>query len=140
MKKIMLAMGIVLCMFLTGCGQVKIGYVDEERIANEAPQIKATMEEGSKKMEEVQNEVVKKFEENPDMSQEEAEKIQTEAQRKAMGYSQQYMTQVQQKLNVALEEITKEKKLDAVVQNGKYQKSVFVGGIDVTDDVIKKLQ
>ncbi len=140
MKKIMLALGVALCLCLTGCGQVKVGYIDEERIAKEAPQIKATMEEGTKKMQEVQDELVKKFEENPNMTDEEAEKIQTEAQRKAMGYSQQYMTQVQQKLNVALEEITKEKSLDAVMENSKYQKTVLVGGVDVTDEVIKKLQ
>lgn len=140
MKKIMLVMGICFCMCLTGCGQVKVGCIDEERIASEAPQIKATMEEGSKKMEEVQAELVKKFDENPNMSKEEAEKIQTEAQRKAMGYSQQYMTQVQQKLNVALEEISKEKDLDVVMANSQYQKNVFIGGIDITDEVIKKLQ
>ena len=129
-----------MCALLTGCGQVKVGYINGERITKEAPQIKATMEEGSKKMQEVQQELVKKMEENPNMSKEESEKLQIEAQRKAMGYSQQYITQVQQKLNVALEEISKEKKIDVVLDNNNYQKSVFIGGIDLTDEAIKKLQ
>lgn len=140
MKKVALVVGVLICALLSGCGQVKVGYINEERIAKEAPQIKATMEEGNAKMKEVQEELVKKFEEQPDMTQEEAEKIQMEAQRKAMGYNQQYMTQVQQKLNVALAEISKEKDLDVVMGNGSYQKSVVLGGIDMTDEVIKKLQ
>ena len=140
MKKATLIVGILMCTLLTGCGQVKVGYINGERITKEAPQIKATMDEGSKKMQEVQQDLVKKMEENPNMSQEESEKLQTEAQRKAMGYSQQYITQVQQKLNVALEEISKEKKIDVVLDNSAYQKSVFIGGEDLTDEAIKKLQ
>lgn len=140
MKKLTLVVGILMCTLLAGCGQVKVGYINGERITKEAPQIKATMEEGTQKMQEVQQEVIKKLEENPDMSQEESEKLQTEAQRKAMGYSQQYITQVQQKLNVALEEISKEKNIDVVLDNSNYQKSVFIGGIDLTDEAIKKLQ
>ena len=127
-------------LLLGGCGQVKVGYVNESRLAEEAPQIKATMEEGTKKLEETQAELEKKFRENPDMSQEEMQKLQQEAQRKAMGLNQQYMTQIQQKMDVALAEIAKEKKLDVVVDNEGLQKSVLLGGIDVTDEVIKKLQ
>jgi outer membrane protein len=74
------------------------------------------------------------------MTMEEAQKLQQEAQRKAMGINQQYMTQVQQKMDVALAEIAKEKKLDVVVDNEGLQKTVLLGGIDVTDEVIQKLQ
>ncbi|MBO6179046.1 MAG: OmpH family outer membrane protein [Selenomonadaceae bacterium] len=135
-----LAMGIFASLLLTGCGSVKVGIINEKKLVEEAPQIKTTMEEGNAKMKEVQDELQKKMNENPNMTEEEAMKIQSEAQRKAMGYNQQYMTQIQQKLNVALESISKEKDIDVVMNNTDFQKSVFMGGIDITDDVIKKLQ
>ena len=135
-----LVAAVMSVMLLGGCGQVKVGYVSESRLAEEAPQIKATMEEGTKKLEETQKELEQKFQENPNMTAEEAQKLQQEAQRKAMSLNQQYMTQIQQKMDVALAEIAKEKKLDVVVDNEELQKSVVLGGIDVTDEVIKKLQ
>ena len=136
----LIAIAMVSTLLLGGCGQVKVGYVNERRLAEEAPQIKATMEEGTKKLEETQAEIEKKFQENPNMTAEEAQQLQQEAQRKAMGINQQYMTQIQQKMDVALAEIAKEKKLDVVVDNEGLQKSVLLGGIDVTDEVIQKLQ
>ncbi len=135
-----LVAAIMTTMLMGGCGQVKVGYVDEARIAEEAPQIKATMEEGNKKLMETQQELEKQFQEHPDMSMEEAQKLQQEAQRKAMGLNQQYMTQMQQKMNVALAEIAKEKQLDVVVGNEDLQKSILLGGIDVTNEAIQKLQ
>ena len=135
-----LAMGVFASLLLTGCGSVNVGVINEKRLVEEAPQIMTTMEEGNAKMKEVQDELQKKMTENPNMTEEEAMKIQSEAQRKAMGYNQQYMTQIQQKLNVALESISKEKDIDVVMNNTDFQKSVFMGGIDITDDVIKKLQ
>ena len=37
-------------------------------------------------------------------------------------------------------QVAKEKQLDAVLESNKEQQSVYLGGIDVTDDVIAKLQ
>lgn len=140
-KKTAACLAAMMAMLLMGgCGQVKVGYVDGSRVTQEAPQIKTTLEEAAKKMEEAQKELEGKFEANPNMTMEEAQKLQQEAQRKAMGLNQQYMTQVQQKLDVALGEITKEKKLDVVVDSEKLQKTVLLGGTDVTDEVIQKLQ
>lgn len=135
-----LAAASMITLLLGGCGQVKVGYVDEARIAEEAPQIKTTVEEGNKKLEETQMELEQQLQANPEMTMEEAQKLQQEAQRKAMGLNQQYMTQVRQKLNVALGEIAKEKQLDVVVDNEEFQKTILLGGIDVTDEVIQKLQ
>ncbi len=140
-KKSVACVAAMMAMLLMGgCGQVKVGYVDESRIAKEAPQIRTTLEEGTKKIEEAQKELEGKFQANPNMTMEEAQKLQQEAQRKAMGLNQQYMTQVQQKMDVALSEIAKEKKLDVVVDSEKLQKTVLLGGTDVTDEVIQKLQ
>jgi Skp family chaperone for outer membrane proteins len=40
----------------------------------------------------------------------------------------------------ALETISKEKKLDAVMANSNMQKAVIIGGVDITDDLIQKLK
>ena len=48
--------------------------------------------------------------------------------------------QLKQKLDAALADVAKEKKLDVVVDNQAQQKVVIEGGIDVTDDAINKLQ
>ena len=55
----LIAIAMVSTLLLGGCGQVKVGYVNERRLAEEAPQIKATMEEGTKKLEETQSEIEK---------------------------------------------------------------------------------
>lgn len=128
----------------SGCGQTKIGYIDGERVSKEAPQINSLIEEGNKKIEEAQaqagEELQKKLQENPDMSQEDLQKAQLDSQRKLQGLNQSYALQLRQKMDVALAAVTKEKKLDAVVNNSTDQPTAITGAIDVTDDVIAQLQ
>lgn len=131
-------------MLLTGCGQVKVGYINGERVTKEAPQIKAIIDEGNQKLEETQKEteaeLQKKAEENPNMTAEEAQKLQTDAQRKLQGLNQSYALQLRQRLDVALGQVTKEKELDAIVNNSEEQPIAISGAVDVTDEVISKLQ
>ena len=63
-----------------------------------------------------------------------------ETQRKLAGLNQMYSIQLEQKLNVAVEDIVKEKKLDIVMDSSKTYPSVITGGVDITDEVIGKLQ
>ena len=75
------------------------------------------------------------------MTTEEAQQLQMETQRKMAGLNQMYTIQLQQKLDVAVQDIVKEKKLDIVLDSGtKTQPSVLTGGVDITDEVIGKLQ
>ena len=131
-------------LLLSGCGQAKIGYIDGARVTKEAPQIKAIVDEGNQKLEEAQKEAEddfkKKTEENPNMSSEDAQKLQSDAQRKLQGLNQSYALQLRQRLDVALGEVSKEKKLDAIVNNSEEQPTAVSGAIDITDEVISKLQ
>ena len=127
--------------FAAGCGQVHIGTVDSTRVQTEAPQIKAVIDEANAKLMEAQQEAQARFEASPNMTTEEAQQLQMETQRKMAGLNQMYTIQLQQKLDVAVQDIVKEKKLDVVLDSGtKKQPSVLTGGVDITDEVIGKLQ
>ena len=128
-------------MFAAGCGQVYIGTMDRERVQTEAPQIKAIVTEANEKLMAAQQEAQAKFEANPNMTAEEAQQLQMDTQRKMAGLNQMYMTQYEQKLNVAVEDVVKAKKLDIVLDAGSAKApTVFTGGVDITDEVIQKLQ
>ncbi|MBP8598031.1 MAG: OmpH family outer membrane protein [Selenomonas sp.] len=140
----LLAAAFASMMLMSGCGQAKIGYIDGDRVSKEAPQISALVEEGNQKLQEEQTnaeqDLQQKMKENPNMSQEDAQKAQMDAQRKLQGLNQSYALQLRQKLDVALGSVAKSKKLDAVVNNSKEQPIAITGAVDVTDDVIKQLQ
>lgn len=139
-RKIKIGALIAVTLAFTGCGSVNIGYVDGAKVMNEAPQIKAVMDEGAKKIEELQQETATQIENNPDWTDEEIGKARADTQRKLIGVNQAYATQLQHKLNEALAVIAQEKKLDVVVDSSESQPIVLEGGVDVTAEVIQKLQ
>lgn len=143
-KRIVAAVMSVLCAvaLLAGCGKVNVGYVDQNRIQNEAPQIKSSMEEMQSKMAEVQKEAEQKFQEagTSGASEEELQKLQQQMQMKAAGVQQQYAIQIKAKVDAAMDDIVKEKKLDTVVNSNGKDGVVISGGVDITEDVIQKLQ
>ena len=79
-KRITATLMSVLCAaaLFAGCGKVNVGYVDQSRIQNEAPQIKSSMDEMQSKMAEVQQEAEQKFQEagTSGASEEELQKVQ----------------------------------------------------------------
>ena len=143
-KRIMAAVMSVLCAaaLFAGCGKVNVGYVDQNRIQNEAPQIKSSMEEMQSKMAEVQQEAEQKFQEAAasGASEEDMQKLQQQMQMKAAGVQQQYAIQTKAKVDAAMDDIVKEKKLDTVVNSNGKDGVVVSGGVDITEDVIQKLQ
>ena len=126
--------------FTAGCGQVHVGTVDRERVQNEAPQLQSLVAEANTKLAEAQAEAQQRFQANPNMTPEEAQQVQMDAQRKMAGLNQVYSIQLEQKMNVAVQDIVKEKKLDVVMDSSKTYPSVLMGGMDITDQVIQKLQ
>ena len=68
----------------TGCGKVNIGYIDQSRIQNEAPQIKSSIEEMQNKLQEVQQDGDKQLQEAQakGTSEEEMQKLQQQLQMK----------------------------------------------------------
>ena len=130
---------MIAAMLMSGCGGVNIGYLDSDKIM-ETPQLKAIREEGETKFQEVENQVYEDLAAKQDASDEEKQQAQMEAQRKLMGIQQAYSSQIKQKLDTALAEVVKSKNIDIVLDSSEDQKVVFEGGIDLTDEVVKKLQ
>lgn len=139
-KKIFAALVISSSLLITGCGQVKLGYVDGQRIMTESPQIKTILEEGEKKASEVEAEAKAELEKNPNWTEEEKIKAAGDVQRKIMGINQAYATQLKHKFDEVMDEIAKKNNLDAIIDSTKSQPLILKGGIDLTDEVIKKLQ
>ncbi len=144
-KKLFLVATVIGALLMTaGCGKVNIGYVDYTRIQQEAPQVKSSMEEMKTRMTDFQKDAEKQLQEQAAniKSEEDAQKfqeLQQQLKMQAAGIQQQYSTQVKSKIFAAMDGIAKEKKLDAVVNsNGK--DGMITGGVDVTDEVIAKLQ
>ena len=73
-------------------------------------------------------------------TQEEIGKIQQEAQMKAAAMNNDFQSQTRTKVDIAIDEVAKAKKIDTVVKSSKDNKTVVSGGTDITDDVIQKLQ
>ena len=143
-KRITAALMSVLCAaaLFAGCGKVNVGYVDQSRIQNEAPQIKASIEEMQGKMTEVQKEAEQKLQEasSSGASDEDMQNLQQQMQMKAAGVQQQYAIQIKAKVDAAMDDIVKAKKLDTVVNSNGKDGVVVSGGVDITEDVIQKLQ
>ena len=142
MKKIIAAMALMCStFFVAGCGEPEnIGYVDQKKIMTEAPQMTALMEEATKKVEDVENEMKSTIDNNQNMSDEDREKLLSQFERKMDGIHQAYSTQIQTKLDTVLAEICKDKNVSVVIDNTGTQKILINGGMDLTDEVIQKLK
>lgn len=150
--KLMLVAAAVALMsvFMAGCGNdTKLGYVDAERVMNEAPQIKTIRENIDSKNKEIEAKEQELYNNKASMSEEDFKKAQMDIQRQYQGISMQYQSQLKNTMDKVLAEVSTEKDLSAVVpktlvrSNGmQIEKKDFViqGGIDITDEVIQKLQ
>ena len=128
-------------LLITGCGgQMQIGYVDGARIMNESAQIKSVMDEAKQKIEEVEKQAQEELAKNPNWTDEEKMKAQGDIQRKVIGINQAYATQLKHKFDEALADISKTKNLDVVVDSSKDNPIILKGGVDVTEEVLQKLQ
>ena len=65
---------------------------------------------------------------------------QQQLQMRGASLQQSYATQIKAKMDAALGDIAKEKKLDTVVNSNTKDGVIITGGVDVTDEVISKLQ
>ena len=124
---------------LTGCGQAQIGSVDVDRVMAEAPRVKTLMTEAEGKIKEAQEKFQKDYGEQ-ELSEEDSVKLQMDFQRKLEGINQGYATQIKSRMDVVINEIAQEKNIDVVLSNVTNDRTIFHGAIDITDDVIKKMQ
>ena len=138
MKKTIAALVLAMStLFATGCGSDEnIGYIDQQKIMTEAPQITKLVEEGSNKADEIEAAAQPALDPNSEMSDEDRQKALEEYERKMMGISTSYATQIKQKLDAVLVEICNAKNVSVVLEKN----TMFSGGMDLTDEVIQKLK
>ena len=126
-------------MLIAGCGEGQIGSVDVSKVMAEAPRVKKIMEEAQSKVTAEQQ----KFEQETsgkELSDEESLKVQMDFQRKLESINQAYAAQIKSRMDVVIEEISRQKNIDVVINNSEDQKLIFHGAIDITQDVINKMQ
>lgn len=133
---------LTIAVFTAGCGEVKIGYINQDRINDECPQIKAATEEWQNKINELQSTAIQELNAMVEAgaTEEELTQKQQEYQMKAATMNQQFQAQTRAKVDVAIDEAAKAKELDTVMRSSTEQKTVVSGGVDITDDVIQRLQ
>ena len=138
-KKLAAVALLMSSLIFTGCGQTQIGSVDVDKVMAEAPRVKTLMEEAETKVKETEEKFQQDYGDK-EMTEEETAKAQMEFQRKIEGIHQAYVSQIKSRMDVVIEEISREKNIDVVISNSEDGKLIFHGAIDVTDDVIKKMQ
>ena len=126
-------------LLVSGCGELNVGYADYGQLL-ETPQIKTVLEEGDTKMQEIQTAAEAELAGREDLTDEEIQKVQLDVQRKIIGIQQAYYTQYMQKMNEAAAAVSKERSLEIIIDSSKAEPTVLMGGVDVTDDMVKKLQ
>ena len=126
-------------LILTGCGQSQMGSVDVDKVMAEAPRVKTLLTEAEGKIKETEEKFQSDYGDK-EMTEEETVKAQMEFQRKIEAINQGYASQIRSRMDIVIDEVAKEKNIDVVVSNSAEDKMIFHGAIDITDDVIKKMQ
>lgn len=119
---------------LGGCsGSTAVGIFDVNKAMTESPKIKQFQEQLNAKGKALSDKLEK---EKAGISEEEFQKRQEAAYAEFLKGKQELEAQVDTSIKQAIDAVAKEKKLGVVL----YKNSVAQGGVDITDDVIKKMQ
>ena len=139
-KKIFATALICVSLLATGCGEKEnIGYIDTEKL-QDAPQIKAILDERVKKIEDAGKILEAELQQTTDQSQEAVAAAQTEFERTIESTNRAASAQIKNKIDTAIAEVAPAKNVTAVVEHIGMQKIIIQGGVDLTDDVLAKLQ
>ena len=139
-KKLAATALLTASLILSGCGQAQIGSVDVDKVMKDAPRVKTLLAEAEGKVKEAEQKFQEDYANKDNMSEEDLAKVQMDFQRKLESINQAYASQIRNRMDVVVEEISREKNIDVVINNSAEQPMIFHGNIDVTDDVIKKMQ
>lgn len=131
---------VAVSLMFTGCGEGQVGCVDKSKVMTDSPRAKATTEEAKAEVDKILAAFDEKYPNQAEMSEEDAAKAQMELQRDLQKVQQKLATKLESKFNVVVAEVATEKNIDVVIENTAEQKLLHLGGIDITDDVIKKMQ
>ena len=121
---------------LSGCAAEKpstIGIVDMQKVMTENPKIKQMQDQLNTKAKELTENLEKQ---RATLKPEEFQQKEQAAYAEFMKMKQEFEAQIENQTKKVLEEVAKEKKLGAVI----YKNGMAWGGVDVTEDVLKKLQ
>ena len=121
---------------LSGCAAEKpstIGIVDMQKVMTENPKIKQMQDQLNTKAKELTENLEKQ---RATLNPEEFQQKEQAAYAEFMKMKQEFEAQIETQTKKVLEEVAKEKKLGAVI----YKNGMAWGGVDVTEDVLKKLQ
>ncbi len=146
-----LLMAFAVAMLVSGCSDTRIGYIDTERVMKESPQIQNIVKTAEDAYAQKNKEISEKLDQDKaSMSEEDFQKAAMQARTELAAVQAPYSSQLKTLVDTAMADVAKEKKLSAIVEKnhmssnqfGQAQKSEFVvqGGIDVTDDLVQKLQ
>lgn len=135
MKKTAACLMIACALLACGCSgrNAAFGVVDIKKVESEAPAVKTIKEDLQKKAKELQDQMQKETE---GKSREEAEKIVNDKRAQMQVASSEAQNKLKASLDTALAEVSKEKNLGAVL----IKDAVPAGGVDITDEVIKKMK
>jgi outer membrane protein len=135
MKKLLACIIIACAMLAFGCSgrNAAFGVVDIKKVEAEAPAVKAIKEDLQKKAKDLQDNIQKEVE---GKSREEAEKIVQDKSAQMQVASSEAQAKLKASLETAVAEVSKEKNLSAVL----IKDAVPAGGVDVTEEVIKKMK
>lgn len=135
-KKLALIMAIImgLSLLVAGCSgkTATVGVVDLEKVMKESPKVKTLQEQLTTKGKAIQDELDN---DQKSMSKEDFDKKQQAKYGEFMQLRQDLESQVEAAMKQSMEEVAKEKSLGAIL----YKQGVAQGGVDVTDDVLKKM-
>ena len=141
----------IITILVSGCSNTKMGVVDTERIMKESPQIQTITKSQTEQYTQKQQELTEKLKnDKANMSDEDYQKSFNAAKAELSAMESKFNSELKTTIDKAMADVSKEKNLSAVVmkdlvqtnQMGQPTKEEFViqGGIDITDDLIQKLQ
>ena len=132
-----LLVALVASVFLiSGCagtGNNAIGILNVEKVMTDSAKVKQLQDQLNNRGKELSDQLEK---DKPNISAEEYQKRQEAAYGEFLRTKQDLESQIDNAIKQALEQVTKEKNLGIVL----YKNGVAQGGIDITDDVLKKMQ
>ncbi len=135
MRKVLACIMIACALLAFGCSgrNAAFGVVDIKKVEAEAPAVKAIKDDLQKKAKDLQEQMQKETE---GKSREEAEKIVQDKSAQMQVASSEAQSKLKASLETAVAEVSKEKNLSAVL----IKDAVPADGVDVTEDVIKKMK
>lgn len=133
--KWMLVAGLIAVVVIAaGCARGgAVGVIDVNKVMAESPKVKALEEQLNAKGKELTDQLAK---DKQALSEEEYKKKEEAAYGEFLKIKQDLESQVDASLKQAVEQVAKAKGLNVVL----YKNGVAHGGVDVTDEVIKKMQ